>query len=40
MTNINSQRVFYGNSINQINSQQTFLNTETTQLARSASSEV
>jgi len=31
---INAQRVFYGNSINRINSQQTFLNTETTQLAQ------
>jgi len=30
---INSQRVFYGNTVNQLTSQQTFLNTETTQLA-------
>lgn len=31
---VNSQRVFYGNAVNQLNSQQTFLNTETTQLAQ------
>ena len=32
-SHINAQRVFYGNSINQLNSQQTFLKSETTQLA-------
>jgi flagellar hook-associated protein 3 FlgL len=31
--NVNSQRVFYGNAVNQLNSQQTFLSSETTQLA-------
>lgn len=31
---LNTQRVFYGNAVNQLNSQQTFLNTETTQLAQ------
>ena len=31
---INTQRVFYGNAVNQLNSQQTYLNTETTQLAQ------
>jgi flagellar hook-associated protein 3 FlgL len=30
---INAQRVFYGNTINQLNDQQTYLNSETTQLA-------
>lgn len=35
---INAQRVFYGNSINQLNSQQTFLNSDTTQLAQQQSS--
>jgi flagellar hook-associated protein 3 FlgL len=30
---IDSQRVFYGNAINQLNSQQTYLNSDTTQLA-------
>jgi flagellar hook-associated protein 3 FlgL len=30
---INSQRVFYGNAVDQLNSQSTYLNTETTQLA-------
>jgi len=30
---INAQRVFYGNGMNQLNSQKTFLNSETTQLA-------
>jgi flagellar hook-associated protein 3 FlgL len=33
-SHINSQRVFYGNAINQLNSQQTFLNSQTTQLAQ------
>jgi len=32
-SHITAQRVFYGNSINQLNSQQTFLNSEATQLA-------
>lgn len=31
---INTQRVFYGNAVNQLDSQQNFLNTETTQLAQ------
>jgi len=31
---INAQRVFYGNAINQLNSQETYLNSETTQLAQ------
>ncbi len=31
---INAQRVFYGNAMNQLDSQQTFLNSETTQLAQ------
>jgi len=31
---INTQRVFYGNVINQLNTQQTFLNSDTTQLAQ------
>jgi len=31
---VNAQRVFYGNTINQLNSQQTYLNSETTQLAQ------
>ena len=31
---INGQRVFYGNAVNQLSSQGTFLNTETTQLAQ------
>jgi flagellar hook-associated protein 3 FlgL len=31
---VNSQRVFYGNAVNQLNSQSTYLNTETTQLAQ------
>jgi flagellar hook-associated protein 3 FlgL len=31
---VDQQRVFYGNALNQLNSQQTFLNTETTQLAQ------
>jgi flagellar hook-associated protein 3 FlgL len=30
---INSQRVFYGNAVDQLNSQSTYLNSETTQLA-------
>lgn len=30
---VDSQRVFYGNAVNQLNSQQSYLNTETTQLA-------
>jgi len=30
---INTQRVFYGNAVNQLNSQQTYLNSQTTQLA-------
>ncbi len=30
---MNTQRVFYGNAINQLNSQQTFLNSQTMQLA-------
>ncbi|MGC2447989.1 MAG: flagellar hook-associated protein FlgL [Candidatus Sulfotelmatobacter sp.] len=30
---INAQRVFYGNTVNQLDAQQTFLNSETTQLA-------
>ena len=30
---INAQRVFYGNTVNQLDSEQTFLNTQTTQLA-------
>jgi len=30
---INAQRVFYGNTVNQLNSQQTFLNSQATQLA-------
>lgn len=30
---LNAERVFYGNAVNQLNSQTTFLNTETTQLA-------
>ncbi|HLV88662.1 MAG TPA: flagellar hook-associated protein FlgL [Candidatus Sulfotelmatobacter sp.] len=34
---VNAQRVFYGNSINQLNAQQTFLNNETTQLAQQQS---
>jgi len=33
---INAQRVFFGNSINQLNAQQTYLNQETTQLAQQA----
>jgi flagellar hook-associated protein 3 FlgL len=33
---INAQRVFYGNAINQLNIQQTFLNSQTTQLAEQA----
>ena len=36
--NINSQRVFYGNVINQLNTQQTYLNGETTQLAQQQNS--
>ena len=35
---LNTQRVFYGNAVNQLNSQQTFLNTETTQLAQQQNS--
>jgi flagellar hook-associated protein 3 FlgL len=31
---INAQRVFYGNTVNQLDSQQTFLNSETTELAQ------
>ncbi|MBZ5679077.1 MAG: flagellar hook-associated protein 3 [Acidobacteriia bacterium] len=31
---VNAQRVFYGNAINQLNSQETFLHTETLQLAK------
>jgi len=31
---VNAQRVFYGNAVNQLDSQQTFLNSETTQLAQ------
>ena len=31
---INAQRVFYGNAVNQLDSQQSFLNSETTQLAQ------
>ena len=31
---VNAQRVFYGNVVNQLNSQQTYLNSETTQLAQ------
>jgi flagellar hook-associated protein 3 FlgL len=31
---INGQRVFYGNAVNQLNSQNTYLNTQTTQLAQ------
>jgi len=31
---VNAQRVFYGNTINQLNSQQTYLSGETTQLAQ------
>ena len=31
---INTQRVFYGNAIDQLNTQQTYLNSETTQLAQ------
>lgn len=31
---VNAQRVFYGNTINQLNSQQNYLNSETTQLAQ------
>jgi len=31
---IDAQRVFYGNTVNQLDSQQTFLNSETTQLAQ------
>jgi len=31
---INTQRVFYGNVVNQLNTQQTYLNSETTQLAQ------
>jgi flagellar hook-associated protein 3 FlgL len=31
---INGQRVFYGNAVNQLDSQSTFLNTESTQLAQ------
>jgi flagellar hook-associated protein 3 FlgL len=33
---IDQQRVFYGNTISQLNSQQTYLNSETTQLAQQA----
>jgi flagellar hook-associated protein 3 FlgL len=33
---INAQRVFYGNAINQLNTQQTFLHDQTTQLAEQA----
>lgn len=33
-TYINAQRVFYGNTVNQLDAQQTFLNSETTQLAQ------
>src|SRR5579859_1161426 len=36
--NINSKRVFYGNVINQLNTQQTYLNSETTQLAQQQNS--
>jgi len=32
--NINAQRVFYGNALNQLDSQQSYLNSETTQLAQ------
>jgi len=35
---LNAQRVFYGNAINQLNSQQTYLNSETTQLAQQQNS--
>jgi flagellar hook-associated protein 3 FlgL len=35
---INQQRVFYGNAVNQMNSQSTFLNSESTQLAQQQSS--
>ena len=35
---INTERVFYGNALNQLNSQQTFLNSETTQLAQQQNS--
>lgn len=31
---VTAQRVFYGNTVNQLNSQQTYLNSETTQLAQ------
>jgi flagellin-like hook-associated protein FlgL len=31
---INAQRVFYGNAVNQLDSQQSYLNSETTQLAQ------
>jgi len=34
---LNAQRVFYGNAVNQLDSQTTFLNTETTQLAQQQS---
>ena len=34
---INQQRVFYGNAVNQVNSQSTFLSTESTQLAQQES---
>ena len=33
-TTIDAQRVFYGNALNQLNAQQTYLNTESTQLAQ------
>ena len=35
---VNTQRVFYGNAVNQLNSQETFLNSETTQLAQEQNS--
>lgn len=35
---VNAQRVFYGNAVNQLNSQETFLNSETTQLAEQQNS--
>ena len=35
--NISAQRVFFGNSVNQLNSQETYLNSESTQLAQQQS---
>jgi flagellar hook-associated protein 3 FlgL len=34
MNSIDSQRVFYGNALNELNSQQTYLNSQTTQLSQ------